>query len=219
MEPSTRTPEGEPNRCPICGNELIIEPSRPPGDAPCPHCGHLLWFDDHESEIDLVLSDEGILHRDLSEVMAQPQLTTEDFLYVVLKKTEKDINHAIDLLGYAVAHKPKIVEFRRVLRKLEYSKYSKFKEAGNSYSPLLVEIFQCIEEAKKKSDWDAMDKYAEDGFKTDPWSIELHLALAEACRHRDLWDVEFFTLDCAADIAPGNRAVQKAMIDLMFRAK
>ena len=45
MEPSTRTPEGEPNRCPVCGKSLQIEPSRPPGDAPCPHCGSLLWFD------------------------------------------------------------------------------------------------------------------------------------------------------------------------------
>ena len=45
MEPSTRTPEGEPNRCPVCGKPLQIEPSRPPGDAPCPHCGYLLWFD------------------------------------------------------------------------------------------------------------------------------------------------------------------------------
>ena len=44
MEPSTRTPEGQPNRCPICGKEVRIEPSWPPGDAPCPHCGHLLWF-------------------------------------------------------------------------------------------------------------------------------------------------------------------------------
>jgi PTS system fructose-specific IIA component/PTS system nitrogen regulatory IIA component len=44
MEPSSRTPEGEPNRCPICGHVVAIEPSRPPGDAPCPHCGHLLWF-------------------------------------------------------------------------------------------------------------------------------------------------------------------------------
>ncbi len=44
MEPSTRTPEGEPNRCPVCGKPLKIDPSRPPGDAPCPHCGHLLWF-------------------------------------------------------------------------------------------------------------------------------------------------------------------------------
>jgi eukaryotic-like serine/threonine-protein kinase len=45
MEPSTRTPEGEPNCCPVCGKSLCIEPSRPPGDAPCPHCGHLLWFE------------------------------------------------------------------------------------------------------------------------------------------------------------------------------
>jgi eukaryotic-like serine/threonine-protein kinase len=44
MEPSSRTPEGEPNHCPICGKALKVEPSRPPGDAPCPYCGHLLWF-------------------------------------------------------------------------------------------------------------------------------------------------------------------------------
>jgi hypothetical protein len=41
---SSRTPEGESNRCPVCGNVLAIEPSRPPGDAPCPYCGSLLWF-------------------------------------------------------------------------------------------------------------------------------------------------------------------------------
>ena len=44
MNVSSRTPEGQPNRCAICGNEVIIEPSIPPGDAPCPHCGSLLWF-------------------------------------------------------------------------------------------------------------------------------------------------------------------------------
>src|SRR6516162_4115265 len=44
MTISSRTPEGQPNECPICGNALRIEPSRPPGDAPCPFCGSLLWF-------------------------------------------------------------------------------------------------------------------------------------------------------------------------------
>jgi mannitol/fructose-specific phosphotransferase system IIA component (Ntr-type) len=44
MEPSTRTPEEEPNYCPVCRHWVQIEPSRPPGDAPCPQCGHLLWF-------------------------------------------------------------------------------------------------------------------------------------------------------------------------------
>jgi adenylate cyclase len=44
MTVSSRTPEGDANRCPICGNTLRLEPSRPPGDAPCPSCGSLLWF-------------------------------------------------------------------------------------------------------------------------------------------------------------------------------
>src|SRR5579863_9697606 len=45
MKPSSRTPEGVPNLCPVCGHKVYITPSRPPGDAPCPRCGHLLWFD------------------------------------------------------------------------------------------------------------------------------------------------------------------------------
>ena len=31
---------------------MIVEPSRPPGDAPCPNCGQLLWwFQDHLSDL------------------------------------------------------------------------------------------------------------------------------------------------------------------------
>ncbi len=45
MSISSRTPEGQPNRCPFCGNEVCMEPSLPFGDAPCPHCGQLLMFD------------------------------------------------------------------------------------------------------------------------------------------------------------------------------
>lgn len=41
---SSRTPEGSPNRCPVCGNHVWIEPSKMFGDAPCPHCGSLIWF-------------------------------------------------------------------------------------------------------------------------------------------------------------------------------
>ncbi len=44
MNPSTRTPEGQPHHCPVCGKTVVIEPSQPSGDAPCPHCGCLLWF-------------------------------------------------------------------------------------------------------------------------------------------------------------------------------
>lgn len=46
MNVSSRTPEGEANACHICGKRVVLEPSRPPGDAPCPSCGNLLWFSD-----------------------------------------------------------------------------------------------------------------------------------------------------------------------------
>jgi acyl carrier protein len=45
MPIASRTPEGWPNRCPVCGAEWWIEPSQPTGDAPCPACGVLVWFD------------------------------------------------------------------------------------------------------------------------------------------------------------------------------
>jgi acyl carrier protein len=41
---SSRTPEGEPNLCPVCDALICIEPSGSSGDAPCPSCGVLLWF-------------------------------------------------------------------------------------------------------------------------------------------------------------------------------
>src|SRR5262245_48379088 len=44
MTISSRTPEGTPNLCPVCGTHVKIEPSAPQGDGPCPSCGHLLWF-------------------------------------------------------------------------------------------------------------------------------------------------------------------------------
>lgn len=42
---SSRTPEGRPNECPVCGRRLRLDPSTvPTADAPCPHCGSLVWF-------------------------------------------------------------------------------------------------------------------------------------------------------------------------------
>lgn len=41
---ASRTPEGFPARCPLCGAATNLEFSEPSGDAPCPNCGHLLWF-------------------------------------------------------------------------------------------------------------------------------------------------------------------------------
>ena len=43
MSVSSRTPEGFPSHCPLCGAETKLEYSDPAEDAPCPNCGYLLW--------------------------------------------------------------------------------------------------------------------------------------------------------------------------------
>ena len=43
MTIASRTPEGLPSRCSLCGAETRLEYTQPPGDAPCPNCGYLLW--------------------------------------------------------------------------------------------------------------------------------------------------------------------------------
>lgn len=46
---SSRTPEGSPNRCSICGQDSRIEPSAfPVRDATCAHCGSRLVFEGPE---------------------------------------------------------------------------------------------------------------------------------------------------------------------------
>jgi hypothetical protein len=47
MQPASRTPEGWSNHCPVCGHDVTVDPTIPPGDAPCPCCGSLLWFSEN----------------------------------------------------------------------------------------------------------------------------------------------------------------------------
>lgn len=42
MTIASRTPEGFPSHCPVCGHATEIEFSDPGHDAPCPCCGELL---------------------------------------------------------------------------------------------------------------------------------------------------------------------------------
>lgn len=55
---SSRTPEGQPHRCPVCGGVSNTEPSSA-GDSCCPRCGELLWwFRDRFSKQGLFEPDE-----------------------------------------------------------------------------------------------------------------------------------------------------------------
>jgi hypothetical protein len=41
---SSRTPEGDDARCPVCNSVIRVEFSRPSLDATCSACGVLLWL-------------------------------------------------------------------------------------------------------------------------------------------------------------------------------
>ena len=43
MLPSSRTPEGDPLRCDVCGASEAVDFSTPPGDSVCPVCGCHSW--------------------------------------------------------------------------------------------------------------------------------------------------------------------------------
>ena len=76
MAISSRTPEGRPNRCLVCGADIVIVPSDPAGDAPCPACGHLIWFDrdDHSDEQIIRLAAERLQPEALEAVLDATEL-------------------------------------------------------------------------------------------------------------------------------------------------
>ena len=40
---ASRTPEGQPLHCQVCGKDVTLEPTYWSGDATCPYCGSLVW--------------------------------------------------------------------------------------------------------------------------------------------------------------------------------
>lgn len=69
MSISSRTPEGFPERCPLCGSSARLDFSSAAADAPCPRCGYLIW----KSHAHLVQMKQllGRLSEDLDSVQAE----------------------------------------------------------------------------------------------------------------------------------------------------
>ena len=89
MTISSRTPEGIPHRCPVCGEVAALSPSFPGGDACCPACGHLLWwFRDRLSAADSII-DAITLESSLEELGLDSLDTVE---LVMALEEEFDVN-------------------------------------------------------------------------------------------------------------------------------
>ena len=73
---SSRTPEGVPHRCHVCGKSFRIEPSLS-GDACCPDCNSLVWPVENELA-NHGTSYETLEQRDVKEVRLRPRMAPKD---------------------------------------------------------------------------------------------------------------------------------------------
>lgn len=114
MTVSSRTPEGLPHRCPVCGRESALEPSFPGGDATCPSCGHLLWWFRDRFVIStgpspeafasdrLLMADLGKDSLDLVELILELE---EEFGVTIPDEDADDFRTVADAIRYIVARR------------------------------------------------------------------------------------------------------------------
>lgn len=199
MQPSSRTPEGWANRCPICGHRITANPSLPPGDAPCPHCGHLLWFDPRG----------GRRHKS-----NRSERTEMQFEHALLQMRNGAYDYAIVLLLCVVRDKPGEVRYRKALRQAEYLKHN-HNRRGDPMFCLSVDLLKKrLVAARKQGDWAAVDREAEEGLTFNPWEGELLIQLGNACRQRGLRESAIHAYQCALDVLPDNAEVRRAIEEL-----
>ena len=115
MTISSRTPEGLPHLCPVCGKVANLDPSFPGGDACCPSCGQLLWwFRDHLSRESGIAPESITLSSSLTDLVSDSLDTVE----LVMELEEQfdimipdDAAERINTIGDTIRY---ILESRRI---------------------------------------------------------------------------------------------------------
>jgi acyl carrier protein len=114
MVVSSRTPEGTPHRCPVCGKKSAVEPSYPGGDSCCPNCGELLWwFRDHLSRHAGVAPERITLSSSFTEAVGADSLDLvelvmemeEEFDIIIPDDEAKCIKTVADAIRYIEQHR------------------------------------------------------------------------------------------------------------------
>ena len=114
MTISSRTPEGVPHRCPVCGQETNVQPSYPGGDSCCARCGQLLWwFRDRLSrqlgqpieEIALHSSLAGDLPADSLDIVELMMELEEEFAVKIPDADAEQLRTVADVLRYIERHR------------------------------------------------------------------------------------------------------------------
>jgi len=200
MKPSSRKPEGEPNCCPVCGKSLEIAPSRPPGDAPCPHCGTLLWFDPDDPNRPPIHERGSKLSKIYQASLRQAKL--------------KKYDDAIDLLAECVRQDPINYEYVRTFVDTIRSKFGSSKKAGPMAMFKRRGERSALRKAISEGKWDEAIQNGLAVLEENPWDVPTLSQMATACGkvvaekgdsaqvQSTYGDCELFYLKCASDAVP-----------------
>lgn len=114
MTISSRTPEGIPHLCPVCGRNSETEPSYPGGDSCCSRCGQLLWWFQDRLSWDAAIAPERIsLSNSFSEDIGMPSLEIvelvmeleEEFGITIPDEEAERIKTVADAIRYIEQHR------------------------------------------------------------------------------------------------------------------
>jgi hypothetical protein len=209
MIPSSRTPEGEPNLCPICGNAVRIEPSSDSRDAPCPHCGSLLWFFS-ESNDEGRLPDVSSVIQKACEAMAQGERSTPTPL-PQRQKTRQAVSAGISQptigldvarLGLCVQIDPADIRYVRAFLLALRTKYKNNRKGATFARFRARRARRALERARRSRDWQAVVRTGVEVLSVNPWDVSALQAMASAAKADGNTDCEFHFLRCALEAAP-----------------
>jgi acyl carrier protein len=101
MSIASRSPEGLPHQCPVCGAIAMLEPAFPGGDSVCPSCGQLLWWFCDRLGVDLAL--DSLLVDDLADSLDVVELVMaleEEFDLVISEEEAQRLHTIGDVIRY-----------------------------------------------------------------------------------------------------------------------
>jgi len=123
---------------------------------------------------------------------------------------------AVEMFGMCAKFVPDNVMYRQLLRKSEWKKYDDNKSgAGALAKSRLMGIRSRIKKARAKSDWEEVDKGAEEGLAINPWDVQLNVDLADAAKAREFMEVARFALLEARNAEPANKQLNQQLAELL----
>jgi tetratricopeptide (TPR) repeat protein len=124
---------------------------------------------------------------------------------------QQNWDYAIEMFGQCAMLVPDNVVFRQSLRGCEEKKYNGNKKGARMAGIKLAGIKSRIGMARKKADWEALDRAAEEGLTVNPWDPQLNADMAKACEERGFRECAVWGYRQAATLDPKSKEFMRSL--------